>query len=99
MIRAYKTTSRGRATLHAHTVCLFTEARSSIRGVEVDDDFVRMNHVQVPADEFGDKIGVGPIRVEQRDPVPQHVPPLGQNRKLRLPLLTQLQVLAPCEQA
>lgn len=63
------------------------------------DQFVRMRHVQVAAQEFPDKIGIGLLRIEQRDTIFELVTLSLKPRYFGFALPQQPGILAPGQQS
>jgi len=63
--------------------------------VEKNDDFVRVDHVEILAQQFTSKVRIHAPRIEQRDPVAQLIT-LGCNSfDLGLPRIEKLAIFAP----
>lgn len=62
-------------------------------------EFIRMGDVQILAQQFANKIGIGMARVEQMYPVAQLVAFFGKTRHFRLTLIQQASVFTPRQNA
>jgi len=63
--------------------------------VEKNDDFVRVDHVEILAQQFTSKVGIHAARIEQRDPVAQLITLSSNGFDLGLPRIKKLAVFAP----
>ena len=69
------------------------------RILEPYHNLVRMDDIQLAAQQLADHVGIGAFGVEQFDLVAQHIALGRQFGQLRLSLVAKPQVFAPCEQA